>query len=119
MKVTIRVEDEVTRFHLKGDFTKEYTADLEAKVKQELKHGAKKLLVEMDDLSAIDDAGYQSLGSCMVAAHAAGFNFVLHFEDAEKLKAFKVSSYGGFFTVVSDAASIKHELSKLRKKMKK
>lgn len=118
MKTMIRTEDNVTIVHLKGDLKEEYVGDFEEKIKHELKHGAKKILVEMDAVNTLDDGGYQALGSCMAAAHRNGVNFVLYFEDDDKLNMFQDSTYADFFTIARTPQQAKQELGKPRRKVK-
>ena len=115
----MRKENNVVIFHLKGDLTEGHMRDFEDSVKHEIKHREIRMLVEMDGMNDIDDIGYQVLGSCLASANAKGANFVLYFEDKEKLKMFQDSPFGGFFVIATDQQTAGLELNKPRKKKKK
>ncbi|OQY30381.1 MAG: hypothetical protein B6244_00550 [Candidatus Cloacimonetes bacterium 4572_55] len=118
MKATIKQKEDVLVFLMKGDLTSEFVNDFESKLKNELKRGAKKILIVMDAVSRIDDIGYQILGSCMAASNRNGTNFVLYFENPDRLEQFNQSSYAEFFNIVTDMGDAKRELSKPRRKQK-
>lgn len=116
MKISTRRENNVLIYHLKGDITTGHLRDFEDQVKHDLKHHEHRFLVEMDGMNDIDESGYQTLGSCLAAAHAKGANFVLYFHDEKKLEQFNNSPYAEFFVIATDAQTAKRELHKPRKK---